>query len=155
MEPRSIRKSGLACGASARCRWRVLAVGGPAALPCGRTSTRRDGGGRRESTARRGRRPTRADRALGRPAGADGGGGRPASMARRGSRRGATVGRAAGAGGDGGGRTAERGIERERKRERTEDKTRTRFLIFNFRRPRQVAAEISAIFGGYLIYRRN
>eukprot|EP00267_Zea_mays_P053353 XP_020406470.1 RNA-binding protein FUS-like [Zea mays] len=143
MESRSIRTSGLACGASAR-HWRRgcerrgqrgqrgLAVGGPAALSCGRTSTRRDGGGRRgstarrgwparadrgwlagaddgwrPSTARRGRRPTRADRAraLGRPAPeADGGGlgGQPAGAAgrrpRRGGRRGATVGSARGRG---------------------------------------------------------
>jgi hypothetical protein len=98
-----------------------------------------DEGGPRARAAGGGRR-------RGRPTGVHGAAGQPAR---------GTVGRAAGAGGDGGGRTAERGIERERKRERTEDKTRTRFLIFNFRRPRQVAAEISAIFGGYLIYRRN
>jgi hypothetical protein len=91
MEPRSIRASGLACGASARrgrrgCERRGrhgLAVGGRAVLPCGRTSTRRGGGGRRGTTARRGW-PARANR--GRPAGADGGGGRRASTARRGRR---------------------------------------------------------------------
>eukprot|EP00267_Zea_mays_P051612 XP_020404585.1 uncharacterized protein LOC109944289 [Zea mays] len=169
MESRSIRTPGLACGASARhwrrgCerrRQRGLAVGGPAVLPCGRTSTRRGGGGRRgstarrgwparadrgwlagadggwrPSTARRGRRPTRADhaRALGRPApeadggglagqptGAEGGGGRPASTARRPAR--GDGGNATGSGGDGGGRTASsaRGIEREKDREQRED----------------------------------
>jgi hypothetical protein len=170
MESRSIRTSGLACGASAR-HWRRgcerrgqrgLAVGGPAALSCGRTSTRRGGGGQRgstarrgwparadrgwlagaddgwrPSTARRGRRPTRADRARARAAGAGGrrwglgrsaGGGRGRGrlagvhgvVAGEGRRSGA---RAAGAGGDGGGRTASsaRGIEREKDREQRED----------------------------------
>jgi hypothetical protein len=156
MESRSIRTSGLACGASARhgrcgCErrgQRGLAVGGPAALACGRTSTRRGGGRRRGSTARRGW-PARADH--GRLAGADDGGGWRPSTARwgrqptradrtraravgrrgpragaagrrprRGGRRGATVGSAAGAGGDE--RTASaRGIEREKDREQRED----------------------------------
>jgi hypothetical protein len=128
MEPRSIRASGLACDASARrgrrgCERRGLAVGGRAALPCGRTSTRRGGGPRRGRGGWRGRT---AGAIGGRPRRGGGGGrrgrtarsgGRAASTARRGRPARATVGRVAGAGGDGGGRTAERGIERERKRE--------------------------------------
>ena len=96
------------------------------------------GGGRRGRTARSGGR-------WGPTAGAEGGGGR----------RGATVGRAAGAGGDGGGRTAERARDRAGERKTENREGDTRFLMFNFRRPRQVAAEISTIFGGYVLGRRK
>jgi hypothetical protein len=65
------------------------------------------------------------------------------------------VGRAAGAGGDGGGRTAERARDRAGERKTENREGGTRFLMFNFRRPRQVAAENSTIFGGYVLGRRK
>jgi hypothetical protein len=75
-----------------------------------------------------------------------GGGGRPASTARwpaRGdSRERARQGLAATAADE---RLAARAGLRERK---TENRGRTQFLMVNFRRPKQVAAEIRAIFGG-------
>jgi hypothetical protein len=165
MEPRSTRASGLACGASARrgrrgCEWRGrhgLAVGGRAALLCGRASTAR----RRVSTAQHGRGPW-ADR--GRPAGAAGEGDcRAGGRGRR--RRRAANGRA--------GRRRFRSSEREKEREQRKRRG-FKYSIFGgrVRRPPKIAlfggrvrwppkitlfsaavsetVEISAIFGGLL-----